>query len=180
MSVVCRMDNFYQRTFLYQSLRIHKCSPPCLTFMDPISKTSAGTFAFSKLLFYNSHTIFDCKHRPWRVPRSTPRRRLAALKRWDIVVRTMSDNILMSQLQNRHGRRERKHALSALGFSKASKIQAPRSRPRRKLVILSFVVRMAISQRFSFKSAMVGESKNAPWRRILSRQHACFRLTFLV
>jgi hypothetical protein len=34
--------------------------------MDPISKTSAGTFGFSELRLYNSHTIFDCKHRPWR------------------------------------------------------------------------------------------------------------------
>jgi hypothetical protein len=48
----------------------------------------------------------------------------------------MSDNIPTFQLQNRHGRRERKHALSALGFSKSSKIHAPPSRPRRKLAAL--------------------------------------------
>jgi hypothetical protein len=48
----------------------------------------------------------------------------------------MIDNIPTFQLQNRHGRRERKHALSAVGFSKSSKIQAPRSRPRRKLAAL--------------------------------------------
>jgi hypothetical protein len=131
-----RTDNFEPACILVPSLRIHECSHPCHTLMDSISKTSAGTFRFSELLLYNSHTIFDCKDRPWRVPRSRPRRRLTALRRRDIVVRTMIDYIPTFQIQKRHGRRERKHALSAVGFSKSSKIQAPRSRPRRKLAAL--------------------------------------------
>jgi hypothetical protein len=55
--------------------------------------------------------IIDCKHQPWRVLRSRPRWQLMALKRWDIVIRTVNDNIPTFQLQNQHGRRERKRSL---------------------------------------------------------------------
>jgi hypothetical protein len=46
-----------------------------------------------------------------QAPRSRPSRKLAALKPWDIVVRTMNNDIRTFQLKNRHGRRERKRSL---------------------------------------------------------------------
>jgi hypothetical protein len=84
------------------SRRIHECSPPCRTFMDPISKTSAGTFGFSELLLYNSTIRFliaNTDHGAFRA-----RGQDGDLRR--IVVRTTNDNIPTFQLQNRHGQQE--------------------------------------------------------------------------
>jgi hypothetical protein len=114
--VVCKTDNLYQSTFLYQRIQIHECSPPCRTFMEPISKTSAGTFGFSE--FWLS---------------------LASLQ---IPIRLLIVN-------TEHG------AFRARGQDDNFR--------RWNVGILTFVLWTTISQRFSFKIAMVDENENAPW-----------------